>query len=342
MLFLKQQIDNQLEKTKSDYCDTFYKNQNSLKINESSLIEIPELNLIYETEIAKGKRAIMKDEINAAVTFLIRIISGSNSQLTKQQTDDLQEKITLSLTNKFHNHWHPDKPTKGQAFRCIRVNSKSRNDSILESACQSAGLSYEDLKMPIELTLWIDPEEVACRFGEHKGSYCLLAKFKGGESKENYMDDINISEMDQKIIERHRQQTYEIINRKKKYNKNGFKQNNSTLTSIHVNNNNNVNGYDVSTANSASNYYQFYGSSPNTKYYSTSPPQMQQTSSSNGLYSPNRMSPYRNNASSYMNVSKSMIRNLRTSFDSIGAGLPSTYQSEDRFHWMNKNPIVKA
>lgn len=73
MLLLRQQIDNQLEKTKSDYCDTFYKNQNGLNISESSnLIEIPELNLIYETEITKRKRAIMKDEINAAVTFLIR------------------------------------------------------------------------------------------------------------------------------------------------------------------------------------------------------------------------------------------------------------------------------
>lgn len=146
--------------------------------------------------------------------------------------------------------------------------------------------------------------------------------------------------MDQKIIERHRQQTYEIINRKKKYNKNVFKQtNNNTLTSIHVNNNG-INGYDVSNANAGTNYYQFYGSSPNTKYYSTSPPQMQQTS--NGLYSPNRMSPYRNNALSYMNVSKSMIRNLRTSFDTIGASLPHERAgSPDRFHWMNKQ-VVKA
>lgn len=204
--------------------------------------------------------------------------------------------------------------------------------------------------MPIELTLWIDPEEVTARFGEHKGSYCLLAKFKGG-NKENFVNQININELEQKSMERQRQASYELMNsRKKKYIKNGFNKN-TALTSVHVNNNNNiVNGYDVTTAaTQATNYYPFYASSsPNTKYYSTSPPQMQQTSSS-GLFSPSRMSPYRNfNNTTYMNVSKSMIRNLRTSFDNIGTTALShepaysTYSGDpDRFHWMNKS-IVKA
>lgn len=234
--------------------------------------------------------------------------------------------------------------------RCIRVNSLSRSDTILESACQSAGISYDKLKMPIELTLWIDPEEVTARFGEHKGSYCLLAKFKGG-NKENFIHQININELEQKSMERQRQASLELMNsKKKKYIKTGFNKN-TTLTSIHVNNNNLVNGYDVSSATQASNYYPFYASSPNTKYYSTSPPQMQQQqqqqqpTSSSGLFSPNRMSPYRNfNNASYMNMSKSMIRNLRTSFEGINnatlshepayGGVPS-----DRFHW---KPIVKA
>lgn len=241
------------------------------------------------------------------------------------------------------------------------MNSLSRSDSVLESACQSAGVSYDDLKMPLELTLWIDPEEVVARFGEHKGSFCLLAKFKGG-NKENFVHQININELEQKSIDRQRQASYELMNsRKKKYVKNGFSKNvNTALTSVHVNNNNNnitnnaVNGYDVSTSTQASNYYPFYASSsPNTKYYSTSPPQIQ--TSSSGLFSPNRMSPYRNfNNTSYMNASKSMIRNLstnlRTSFDSIAPFTlsheqtyqgPSALSGPDRFHWMNKS-IVKA
>lgn len=121
MLFKRQKV-NQLEKTNSEYCDTFYKNQNGLAKREREspdLLDLPEAlnNIIYQTEVLTERRSIMKDEINAAVTFLIRIIGGSNNQLTKQQTDELQEKITQLLTNKFHNHWHPDKPSKGQAFR---------------------------------------------------------------------------------------------------------------------------------------------------------------------------------------------------------------------------------
>lgn len=43
----------------------------------------------------------------------------------------------------------------------------NRNDSVLEAACKRSGLSYEELKFPIELTLWIDPEEV------NKNLFCL-------------------------------------------------------------------------------------------------------------------------------------------------------------------------
>ena len=169
------------------------------------------------------------------------------------------------------------------------------------------------------------------------------------------MNQININELEQKSMERQRQASIDLMNsRKKKYVKNGFNKA-AALAAVHLNNNgstsnaNNASAaYDVSTANQAASYYPFYASSPNTKYYSTSPPQIQQqpTSSSSGLYSPSRMSPYRNNFSSnsYMNVSKSMIRNLRTSFDSIGAVHEPAYSQvagPDRFHWMNKS-IVKA
>ncbi|KAB7506301.1 hypothetical protein Anas_08231 [Armadillidium nasatum] len=34
-----------------------------------------------------------------------------------------------------------------------------------------------DLNLPLELTVWVDPNEVSCRFGEHKGSYCTVASF---------------------------------------------------------------------------------------------------------------------------------------------------------------------
>lgn len=42
------------------------------------------------------------------------------------------------------------------------------------------------------------------RFGEHKGSYCVVASFKDG-NKENFVDQINVDELEQKSMERAKQ-----------------------------------------------------------------------------------------------------------------------------------------
>ncbi|OTF75250.1 B-cell translocation protein-like protein [Euroglyphus maynei] len=67
------------------------------------------------------------------------------------------------LTQRFQNHWYPNNPSKGQGYRCIRINQNCRVDYSIEMACQHAGISYDALRLPVELTLWIDPSEVTCR-----------------------------------------------------------------------------------------------------------------------------------------------------------------------------------
>ena len=146
----------------------------------------------------------MKDEISAASDFLTRLISRQNDHLSESQVQQFRQQLDCVLHRKFANHWFPDKPSRGQAFRCIRVNENIRRDSILETVCQEIGLPFTDLIMPTELTLWIDPEEVTCRFGEHKGSYCLVAQFKDG-NKENYADQINVDELEQMSLLRNKQ-----------------------------------------------------------------------------------------------------------------------------------------
>jgi hypothetical protein len=147
----------------------------------------------------------MKDEISAASDFLTRLIGRQNSDhLSDQQLKQFRNQLEVVLHRKFANHWFPDKPSRGQAFRCIRVNENIRRDSILETVCQEIGLPFAHLIMPAELTLWIDPEEVTCRFGEHKGSYCIVAQFKDGNN-ENYADTINVDELEQISAERSKQ-----------------------------------------------------------------------------------------------------------------------------------------
>lgn len=123
----------------------------------------------------------MRNEITAAVLFLVQLIER-NEKFSPDQLECFKRRLVELLTERFKNHWFPDKPFKGQGYRCIRVNGHNRRDATLESAANAAGVKYEDLSLPVELTLWVDPKEVACRFGESKGSYCTLASF---DDKEN-------------------------------------------------------------------------------------------------------------------------------------------------------------
>ncbi|KAJ4436055.1 hypothetical protein ANN_18682 [Periplaneta americana] len=151
----------------------------------------------------------MLDEISAAVIFLVRLIEKSEN-FNQEQLEDFKARLSELLVERFENHWFPDQPCKGQGYRCIRVNERDR-DATLERAAVACGLKYEDLKLPVELTIWVDPNEVCCsaprlcsvcksckhkheslefanfhvnvlRFGEHRGSYCTLASFSDKEN----------------------------------------------------------------------------------------------------------------------------------------------------------------
>ena len=107
----------------------------------------------------------MKDEISAAADFLTRLVS-KNECLAGDKVDQFHQELEEVLTEKFKNHWFPEKPSKGQAFRCIRINENIRREPALEQVCKNIGVEYTDLMLPLELTLWIDPEDVTCRYVE--------------------------------------------------------------------------------------------------------------------------------------------------------------------------------
>lgn len=77
-----------------------------------------------------------------------------------------------------------------------RVNGTNGKEPTIEKAASQCGITYSDLKLPIELTVWVDPSEVCCRFGEHKGSYCTIASFRNG-TKQTYIDEIDLTEMEE-------------------------------------------------------------------------------------------------------------------------------------------------
>ncbi len=104
----------------------------------------------------------MKTELVCACNFFGRIL-GSR-QLPVQFIGPFSEKLEELLADRYKNHWHPENPRKGSAYRCIRINGKM--DPIIMEAGKATGLSNFTHYLPKEFTMWIDPNEVSYRFGE--------------------------------------------------------------------------------------------------------------------------------------------------------------------------------
>nr|XP_040035958.1 protein BTG4 [Gasterosteus aculeatus aculeatus] len=114
----------------------------------------------------------MKEEIAAAVFFVARLVKRYGC-LDNDSRDRFAAALTCVLFENYKNHWHPNAPTKGQAYRCLRVNRMQLRDPVLQQACSRTPVRYEDLGLPQELTVWVDPGEVSCRYGERSTPFCV-------------------------------------------------------------------------------------------------------------------------------------------------------------------------
>lgn len=121
----------------------------------------------------------MKEEIAAAVFFVARLVKRYGC-LDNEGRDRFAVALTSVLFENYKNHWHPSVPTKGQAYRCLRMNRAHLMDPILQQACERSLVRYEDLGLPQELTVWVDPGEVSCRYGEHSSPFCVVVVTGGG------------------------------------------------------------------------------------------------------------------------------------------------------------------
>ncbi|XP_014740108.1 PREDICTED: LOW QUALITY PROTEIN: protein BTG4 [Sturnus vulgaris] len=76
-------------------------------------------------------------------------------------------------------------PTPGAlcCSRCIRLNKQQAREPLLEQACVASGLESILLGLPKEVTVWVDPFEVSCRYGERNQPF-TVARFDGKENPE--------------------------------------------------------------------------------------------------------------------------------------------------------------
>ncbi|NXA79236.1 B915 protein, partial [Thryothorus ludovicianus] len=124
----------------------------------------------------------MKDEIAAAVFFVTKLVKRED-KLSKDKIEKFAEKLTMILFEKYRNHWYPENPSRGHAFRCIRINKQQPRDPLLEQACVESRVALSLLGLPKEMTLWVDPFQVCCRYGERTEPF-TVARFDGEQSPE--------------------------------------------------------------------------------------------------------------------------------------------------------------
>jgi len=118
-------------------------------------------------------------EVGSVVNFVSNLLGKTS--LAAETIRQFAESLTSVLFLHYRNHWFPDKPNKGSAYRCIRIANREM-DPLIVKAGGRVGLSISDLlaMLPSELTLWVDPSEVSYRIGE-EGSIGVL--FTGSESE---------------------------------------------------------------------------------------------------------------------------------------------------------------
>ena len=124
----------------------------------------------------------MKEEIRVGVEFLRQFLA-KYGQLTQTQIDTFAAKLALLLEKRYVNHWYETQPMKGQAFRCLRLKrSEDYMDPVLEHILGETGLSLNQLGLPNDFTLWIDPGEVSVRFGDQVGYTYTIARLSKREA----------------------------------------------------------------------------------------------------------------------------------------------------------------
>jgi len=138
----------------------------------------------------------MKEEIRVGVEFLRQFLAKYGNNLHQAQIDLFALKLELTLAERYINHWYDKMPMKGQAFRCLRVKrSENYIDPVLEKLLFDLKLNLNQLGLPNDFTLWIDPGEVSVRFGDQVGYTYTIARLNVSPSStiNTNNDDNNVS-----------------------------------------------------------------------------------------------------------------------------------------------------
>ncbi|XP_039543550.1 protein Tob2 [Pimephales promelas] len=129
-------------------------------------------------------------EVKVALNF---IVSYLYNKLPRRRADLFGEELERILVSRFEGHWYPEAPLRGSAFRCLHLGAP--RDPVVELAARRSGLDTDEVRanVPPELSIWIDPYEVAYQIGEKSAIKVLYMEDPAGLGCEAERSDIMLN-----------------------------------------------------------------------------------------------------------------------------------------------------
>ena len=100
----------------------------------------------------------MKTEVSVASWFLAQA-----SKIEEVDMVRLQKEISDRMIEKYQDHWYPQQPDRGSAFRSISISGRFTDAIVLESA-QAVGITDFPSLIKNPLTLYVNPFHVSVQY----------------------------------------------------------------------------------------------------------------------------------------------------------------------------------
>lgn len=120
-------------------------------------------------ELEDNEKAML-EEIRATVRFFSE--SMDTTGLSPIQVHQFAESLSKALVEAYRGRWYPTQPVRGQALRCLRLDTQFEYcDKLLYRAADAAGIAalWKRYLAPSTrhglLTVWVDPGCVDLQWG---------------------------------------------------------------------------------------------------------------------------------------------------------------------------------
>ena len=116
---------------------------------------------------------MLQQELEAAAKYWVSQLRASD--LKDDQGDRFRENIKTTFREKFKDHWYPNQPERGQAYRSISID-RGVADPLLDEAARAADINDFRRRLPadMDMIMWVDPGNVSVRYNNSNRTHVLF------------------------------------------------------------------------------------------------------------------------------------------------------------------------